>query len=88
MGTGLTLTAATTVIFLDEPWTKALFDQAVDRAHRIGTKSNVTIYSLLCKDTIDMKIHDLIYKKGALSDAIIDGELTNNKTEVINYLLS
>lgn len=88
MGTGLTLTAATTVIFLDEPWNKALFDQAVDRAHRIGTKSNVTIYSIMCKDTIDMRIHDLIYKKGALSDAIIDGEITNNKTEIINYLLS
>lgn len=88
MGTGLTLNAATTVIFLDEPWNKALFDQAVDRAHRIGTKSNVTIYSILCKDTIDMRIHDLIYKKGALSDAIIDGEISNNKTEIINYLLS
>ena len=88
MGTGHTLTAATTIIFLDEPWNKALFDQAVDRAHRIGTKSNVTIYSIMCKDTIDMRIHDIIYKKGALSDAIIDGEVTNNKTEVINYLLS
>ena len=88
LGTGFTLTAATTVIFLDEPWNKALFDQAVDRAHRIGTKSNVTIYSIMCKDTMDMRIHDLIYKKGALSDAIIDGELTANKTEVINYLLS
>ncbi len=88
MGTGHTLTAATTVIFLDEPWNKALFDQAVDRAHRIGTKSNVTIYSILCKDTMDMRIHDIVYKKGALSDAIIDGEITNNKTEIINYLLS
>jgi SNF2 family DNA or RNA helicase len=88
MGTGLTLTAATTVIFLDEPWNKALFDQAVDRAHRIGTTSNVTIYSIMCKDTMDMRIHDLVYKKGALSDAIIDGEVTANKTEVINYLLS
>lgn len=88
MGTGHTLTVAHTVIFLDEPWNKALFDQAVDRAHRIGTTKNVTIYSIMCKDTIDMRIHDIIYKKGALSDAIIDGEVTSNKTEVINYLLS
>lgn len=88
MGTGHTLTVAHTVIFLDEPWNKALFDQAVDRAHRIGTTENVTIYSIMCKDTIDMRIHDIVYKKGALSDAIIDGEVTSNKTEVINYLLS
>ena len=66
MGTGLTLTAATTVIFVDEPWNKALFDQAVDRAHRIGQKNNITIYSIMCKDTIDERIHNLIYKKGAL----------------------
>lgn len=87
MGTGLTLTAATTVIFVDEPWNKALFDQAVDRAHRIGQKNNITIYSIMCKDTIDERIHNLIYKKGALSDAIIDGHIVGNKTEIFNYLL-
>ena len=87
MGTGLTLTAGTTVIFLDEPWNKALFEQAVDRAHRIGTKNNVTIYSIMCKGTIDERIHDLIYKKGQMSDAIIDGKIVGNKTEILNYLL-
>ena len=87
MGTGLTLTAGSVVIFLDEPWNRALFDQAVDRAHRIGAKSNVTIYSLMCKDTIDERIHDLIYKKGIMSDAIIDGKVIGNKMEVFNYLL-
>lgn len=87
MGTGLTLTAATTVIFVDEPWNKALFDQAVDRAHRIGQKNNITIYSIMCKDTIDERIHNLIYKKGAMSDAIIDGKVVGSKTEIFNYLL-
>ena len=88
MGTGLTLTAATTVIFVDEPWNKALFDQAVDRAHRIGQKNNITIYSIMCKDTIDERIHNLIYKKGAMSDAIIDGKIVGNKNEVFDYLLN
>lgn len=87
MGTGLTLTAGSTVIFLDEPWNKALFDQAVDRAHRIGTKNNVTIYSIMCRDTIDERIHDLIYKKGKMSDAIVDGKIVGDKTAIINYLM-
>lgn len=87
MGTGLTLTAGSTVIFLDEPWNKALFDQAVDRAHRIGTKNNVTIYSIMCHDTIDERIHDLIYKKGQMSDAIVDGKIVGDKTAIINYLI-
>lgn len=87
MGTGLTLTAGSFVIFVDEPWNKALFEQAVDRAHRIGTKNNVTIYSIMCKNTIDEKIHDLVYKKGMMSDCIIDGKIVGNKTEILNYLL-
>ena len=57
MGTGLTLTAGTVVIFVDEPWNKALYDQAVDRCHRIGQKNNITIYNLLTKGTIDERIH-------------------------------
>lgn len=87
MGTGLTLTAGTVVIFVDEPWNKALFDQAVDRAHRIGTVSNVTVYSLMCKGTIDERIHDLIYKKGQMSDAIIDHKVDMSKQEIFDYLL-
>lgn len=85
MGTGLTLTSAQNVIFLDEPWTKALKNQAEDRAHRIGTKGTVSIITLMCKDTIDDRIHDLIEKKGKMSDAIIDGKLS---LEDINFLLS
>lgn len=87
MGTGLTLTAANTVIFLDEPWNKALFDQAVDRCHRIGTKSTVFVYSILCRDTIDEKIHQLIYKKGKLAEAMLDSNKMS-KAELVNYLLS
>lgn len=89
MGTGLTLTAATYVIFLDEPWNKAIKDQAEDRAHRIGTKENVTIITMMCKNTIDEKIHDLVLQKGKLADLIVDGALTaQNKATLVEFLLS
>lgn len=88
MGTGLTLTAGTVEIFLDEPWNKALKNQAEDRCHRIGAKENVTVYTLLCKNTIDERIHDLVERKGALSDAIVDGKITGNKEELLRFLLS
>lgn len=88
MGTGLTLTAGTVEIFLDEPWNKALKDQAEDRCHRIGAKENVTIYTLLCKNTIDERIHELVEKKGAMSDAIVDGNISTNKKEMLQFLLS
>ena len=85
MGTGLTLTAATVVIFVDEPWNKALFEQAVDRCHRIGTTSNITVYSIMCKGTIDERVHSLIYKKGVMSDAIVDNKLSSK--QILEYLL-
>lgn len=74
LGTGYTLTAANTVIFIDEPWSKAIKDQAEDRCHRIGTKGTVNIITLICKDTIDERIHQIIKDKGKLSDRIVDGK--------------
>jgi len=89
MGTGLTLTAGTVEIFLDEPWNKALYDQATDRCHRVGQKHNVTIYNLMCKNTIDERIHELVQKKGAMSDALVDGALNKrNASEIIDFLIN
>lgn len=88
MGTGLTLTAATEVIFLDEPWNKALKDQAEDRAHRIGTTGTVNIVTLITKDTIDERIFEIVEGKGAMSDMLIDGVGVPKNPQLIDFLLS
>lgn len=88
MGTGVTLTAGSVVVFLDEPWTMANKQQAIDRCHRIGTKQNITVYTMMCKNTIDERIHEIVEKKGAMSDALIDGKIVGNKAELLDYLLS
>ena len=87
MGTGLTLTAASNVIHLDEPWNRAVKDQAVDRSHRIGTKSNVNIYTLICKDTYDEKVHEKVESKGELFDQVIDGMSTKQLYEYTKEIL-
>lgn len=88
MGTGLTLTSGTVEIFLDEPWNRALYDQAVDRCHRVGQNHNVTIYNIMCKNTIDERIHDIVTEKGAMSDAVVDGKVNMDRKELLSYLLS
>ena len=88
MGTGLTLTAGTVEIFMDEPWNRANKEQAEDRCHRVGTKENVTIYTLMCKGTIDERIHDIVMQKGAMADAIVDGHINVDKKALLNYLIS
>ena len=88
LGTGLTLHAGSVEIFLDEPWNMALKEQAIDRCHRIGQKSNITVYTLLCKDTIDERINNIVEKKGAMADILVDGKIEGDKNALINYLLS
>ena len=87
MGTGLTLTAGTVEIFLDEPWNRANKEQAIDRCHRIGAKSNVTVYTLMCKGTIDERINEIVERKGAMADAIVDGKVVMDKTAFLEYLI-
>jgi SNF2 family DNA or RNA helicase len=88
MGTGITLSAGTVEIFLDEPWNMALKEQCVDRCHRIGQKNNLTIYTIIAKNTIDERVHDIVLSKGELSDAIVDGKITQNKEQILDFLLS
>ena len=89
LGTGWTLTAANHVIFIDDPWNKATKEQAEDRAYRIGTTDTVFITTFVAKDTIDEKIEDLVYQKGAIAEMIVDGTIPTGKyQELVKYLLS
>jgi len=88
MGTGLTLTAGTVEIFMDEPWNRANKEQAEDRCHRVGTKENVTIYTLVCKDTIDERINELVERKGMMADALVDGKIAIDKGQLLDFLIN
>lgn len=88
MGVGLTLTAASTVIFLDMPFTYAEYQQCIDRLHRIGTTSSITVVTLIAKDTIDERIYNIVMRKKKMSEAIVDNEYDLNKPETIDFLLS
>lgn len=88
MGTGLTLTAGQTVIFLDEPWNKANKDQAEDRAHRIGTTGTVNIITIVCKDTIDERIREIVEEKGEMADMLVDGKLNKtDRSKLVDWLV-
>ena len=88
LGTGVTLTAASVMIFLDIPWNDALYSQAVDRFYRIGQTNNVTVYNITCRDTIDERILEIVRKKGAMSNFIVDGHVVGDKGKLIDYLIN
>jgi SNF2 family DNA or RNA helicase len=75
MGTGITLTAASYMIFVDTPWTEGVFTQACDRIHRIGSKEPVFIYNIIAKDTFDERVYEILTGKKVLSEYIIDDKV-------------
>ena len=72
-GVGLTLTAASDVLFIEQGWTPADMEQAVDRCHRIGQKDSVTGWLMVTANTIDEDIAMLIDRKRAIVNRAIDG---------------
>lgn len=80
-GVGLTLTAASNVLFVEMPWTAAACNQAEDRAHRNGQKNAVNCVYLLGKGTIDEYIYNLIQQKREISNGVTGtDEDTKEKT--------
>ena len=82
MGTGITLTAASTVIFADKDWTVSANRQAEDRAHRIGTTENVNVITVVAKDTIDEYVEGILKDKELYTDLIMEGtDVVMDKTK-------
>lgn len=88
-GVGITLTAASDVLFLEQGWTPADQDQASDRCHRIGQEDSVTAWTFICQDTIDEYIADVIARKRGIVDAATDGEKNelDHSTSVLGDVL-
>lgn len=78
---GLTLTSADMVVFTDKDWVPAMNEQAEDRAHRIGQKDNVSVVSLIARETIEERIEVVLAKKKDMFNTLIehDGGVVVNK---------
>jgi SNF2 family DNA or RNA helicase len=69
---GLTLTAATHVVFLDTEWSPAYVEQSYSRAHRIGQKNAVTVHYLVCINTIDEFVQKVLNRKEMMIQSMLD----------------
>lgn len=72
-----------TVVFLDMDWVPANHEQAEDRTHRIGQTNKVQIYYMICENTIDEYMRDILKEKQEIASMIVDGQslqLNTNKS--------
>ena len=73
-GVGLTLTAASDVLFAELAWTPMANTQAEDRVHRLGQESPVSVTILLAARTMDALVHTVVTGKRAVVGAAVDGD--------------
>jgi len=70
---GLNLQQADTVINLDLPWNPAKLEQRIARAWRKHQTRPVQVINLVCEDSIEHRMLNLLAQKRSLAGEIIDG---------------
>lgn len=70
---GITLTAASTMVFLQRPWSNIVNTQCTGRAHRIGSEihEKITIIDYLTNNTYETKVIDSILQKSKKLEFIL-----------------
>lgn len=77
---GITLTAASNVIFIDFDWTPENMRQGYSRCDRIGQKADsISIYQMVALNTVDQKMLKILKEKQGIIDKLIDGKVIVTK---------
>ncbi|UEL22268.1 SWF/SNF helicase family protein [Pseudomonas fluorescens] len=81
---GITLTAASTVMFGEMDWTPAKMVQCEDRCHRIGQKDTVNVVNLVIENSIDDFLSSILHNKNIVISKLLD-EGDDQEAEYISY---
>ena len=71
-GTGLNIQSASVVVICEPQLKPSIENQAISRAYRMGQTRNVLVYRLLCEDTVDERMTNLLEEKQAIFNAFAD----------------
>ena len=71
-GLGITLTAASTMVFYSLDYSMSNFEQAKARIHRAGQSQNCLYLYLVCKKTVDRKVLHALRQKQDLARQLVD----------------
>lgn len=83
-GTGLNIQSASVVIICEPQFKPSIENQAISRAYRMGQSRNVLVYRLLCENTVDEKISDLLEEKQKVFNAFADKSVAAEASVEVN----
>ena len=71
-GTGLNIQSASVIIFCEPQIKPSIENQAISRAYRMGQTRDVLVYRLLCADTVDEDMLELLQVKQEQFDSFAE----------------
>jgi len=85
---GLTLTAGNFVYIFDPSFEFGIYDQAIDRVHRIGQWRSPLIRDMIARETIEEPLFMMLKEKRKKSAYIVDKEMETSVKDIENASLS
>jgi hypothetical protein len=65
-------------------WAWDLFEQGINRVHRLPSPEDVNVYNIICEGTIDRRLEELISEKGDSQELVLDGKLITEPAAELN----
>ena len=87
-GESITLTAATTVIFLSLPWSPAQFSQAYERSDRFGQDRSVQVIVLIGRQTLQVEQVETLYNKELDISMVVSGSDRSPNSEALRQIVA
>jgi SNF2 family DNA or RNA helicase len=84
-GVAITLTAASTVVFIDRGWNPGINEQAEDRSHRIGQLNAVQVIDLMAKNTVDIGRKEMLNEKSDWLHQILGDKAASKLEGRLNF---
>ena len=84
-GVGLNIQAASVVIIAEPQLTPSIEEQAIARAHRMGQVRPVDVHRLLCEDSVDQRVLELLAgKREAFDEYARRSDMANASPDAID----